>query len=114
MIHNDFTIQFVKKALVEKAMASTTPKKYSGTMFEAAEIIEQLRNDLESAKSDLKEMVKTAEKIRIEAEPDISAKTEDILSSFCERFCKNCGKSCFKEGDEPCICDNWKWRGERE
>ncbi len=114
MIRNDFTIQLVKNTLAEKAMSAATPKKYSGTMFEAAEIIEQLRKELERAKSDLQDMAKTVENIRIEAEPETNDKTDDMLSSFCERYCKNAGTNCFKEGAEPCICDNWKWRGERE
>lgn len=43
MIYSDFAIVELGKRLREKAMRSTTPKKYANDMFEAAEVIEQLR-----------------------------------------------------------------------
>ena len=43
MTYSDFAIEELKKRLLEKVMRSSTPKKYAGDMFEAAEVIAQLQ-----------------------------------------------------------------------
>ena len=42
MKHNDFAIRMLVSNLREKAMRKSTPAKLAGTMYEAAEVIEQL------------------------------------------------------------------------
>lgn len=53
MIYTAFAIEELKKRLCEKAMKSSTPKKYGGDMFEAFEVIKQLQAEL--AKASVKE-----------------------------------------------------------
>lgn len=50
MVYSDFAIEELKKRLFEKALKNSTPKKYSGDMFEAAEVIEQLQNEITGLK----------------------------------------------------------------
>lgn len=51
MNHNKASIDLVKSLLLEKAMKESTPKKFSGPMYEAAEIIEQLEGQVEQLKA---------------------------------------------------------------
>ena len=52
MRYDNFTIEQNKKWLVETAMKSSTPKRFAGHLFEAAEQITQLQKDLKAQIAD--------------------------------------------------------------
>lgn len=51
MKHSDFSIRNVLDRLMEKSMKDSTPKKYAGVMFEAAEVIRQLMAEVKAVRN---------------------------------------------------------------
>ena len=49
-VYSDIVIDLCRNRLMELSMKDSTPKRYTAVMFEAAEIIEQLRNDIKKIK----------------------------------------------------------------
>ncbi len=53
MQHNDIAIGIVANKLMETALKDSTPKRLAGTMYEAAEIIKQLKAERDQAAKQL-------------------------------------------------------------
>ena len=77
--------------------------------FEAA--AEATRILYEQAIKDIKFLLEFIEKKRQEVLV-VNKKTDEEMADVCEKFCKNAGRLCFKEGDEPFRCENFSYNGE--
>lgn len=56
MKYSEFSIQLLKERLVTKALHNRTPKKYSGDMFEAAEVIQQLQAEIKKLQKEIEKL----------------------------------------------------------
>lgn len=77
--------------------------------FEAA--AEANRILYEQALKDIKFLLEFIEKKRQEVLV-VNKKTDGEMADVCEKFCKNAGRLCFKEGDEPFSCEKFSYNGE--
>ena len=105
MKYSDFAIDLLVERLIDKSMKDRTPKKYACDMFEAAEVIRQLRMQIASGRSAKSPPVKpTKDSLADRGCPVCNCYIHwDALNDSAKdipRFCSHCGSE-FDWSEEP-------------
>ena len=75
-------------------------------------LISRLEKENEALRRDIRSVIEYVEKVCVEADEPLSGDTDNKLAGICSLYCANNAISCFREGECPWICENWKWNGD--